>query len=264
MRIIFVDDLPASIERFAKSFQGECGIEMAGIFDDSLKALRYAETTQLDAAFLDIDMPHMDGLELSDRLRALQPGIIIIFVTAHTESTVEAMRKKADGVIFKPYDQTDIDDALTRARLLLPRTKKRVRIQTFGRFDVFIDGKLAIFPRSKAKELLALCVARNGGSVSAEQAIDLLWPDYTGSVSNCVNYRCTIKYLLDFLAEHGVENILKRNTKVCYLVPEEVECDFFDLLSGNPSAKIAFQNEFMSEYDWSENYVPLLEAQMNL
>ena len=75
----------------------------------------------------------------------------------------------------KPYDRKDIEEVLERARLLARRQNKRVYFRTFGRFDMFVDGRAVYFENAKAKELLALCVDRRGGIVTIEEAADKLW-----------------------------------------------------------------------------------------
>ena len=74
---------------------------------------------------------------------------------------------------MKPYSSEDFREVMKNARLLTRRQKKRVFIRTFGRFDLMIDDQVVDITNSKAKELLALCVAHKGGQVSIEEAVDL-------------------------------------------------------------------------------------------
>ena len=54
----------------------------------------------------DIKMPEMDGIELLKRLKAMDPTLIVIMVTAYAEIqvAVEAMHLGADDFILKPID----------------------------------------------------------------------------------------------------------------------------------------------------------------
>ena len=53
----------------------------------------------------------------------------------------------------------------------------KVYARTFGTFDLFIDEKPLHFTSDKVKELLAILVDRNGGTLSAPEAISILWED---------------------------------------------------------------------------------------
>jgi len=71
---------------------------------DGEKALALAETQSLDIACVDVVMPGPAGLELSRRLKALQPGMEVILITAFgsMELAAEAMRQGAFYCLSKP------------------------------------------------------------------------------------------------------------------------------------------------------------------
>ena len=48
-------------------------------------ALKIAETTALDCALLDMKIPGMDGLEILARLKAIQPNLPVVMMTAYIE-----------------------------------------------------------------------------------------------------------------------------------------------------------------------------------
>ena len=128
----------------------------------------------------------MDGLQLGEKLRELNPKIVLVFFIEHTEYILEALRIKADGYMIRPYTMEDLTWTMGNAKLLSRRQKKPAYIRTFGRFDLFINGELVIFSNKKAKELLALCVDNKGGVVTMEEAVDKLWENrlYDEKVKN--------------------------------------------------------------------------------
>lgn len=258
MTVILVDDEPLSLNLFKIECGNMPGFDVAGLFDNSAEALEYARRHPVDFALLDIDMPEMNGIELAGRLRALRPGMVVIFVTAHPEYAAEAIQARADFVVFKPYEREDILDALERARLLSERQKKRVRFRTFGHFDMFMDGRLVNFKSSKAKELLALCVSRMGGEVTIYEMVDILWG---GSGDQGLGYRTTIKALADTLKDVGAEKILRRKRSVIYLDPDEYDCDLNDFKAGKAEAIAAYHGEFMQQYIWGSAIAQELNAE---
>ena len=86
-----------------------------------------------------------DGLQLGEKLRELNPKIVLVFFKEHTEYILEALRIKADGYMIRPYTMEDLTWTMGNAKLLSRRQKKPAYIRTFGRFDLFINGELVIF-----------------------------------------------------------------------------------------------------------------------
>ena len=166
MRVIIVDDERLALCQFEMETEDMPGVEVAGAFTNPVDALAYVQEHPVEAAFLDIAMPGMNGLAWRRKLREIRPDLVVIFLTGYEQYTLDALKVKADYYLTKPYNKQDITEALERARLLAARQKKRVYARTFGRFDVFIDGEAVYFPNAKAKELLALCVDHRGGAVT--------------------------------------------------------------------------------------------------
>lgn len=253
MKTILVDDDPVGMQ----GFEIECGeladIEIVGKFTSPISAIEYVQSNLVDFVLLDIDMPEMNGFDVFDRLKKIRSDIIIVFVTAHPHYAVTAIRKKADYIVFKPYDKEEIEDVMTRVKFLKKRLKKRIYCHTFGKFDVFIDGTPVVFKSAKAKEILALCVFRQGAPVSSEEIIDKLWPEYTGTAGECSAFRFTVKQLVDVLKKYHAEDAFGRGKGLCYVSRDMVSCDYYDFLEDNPEAFCDFQNEFMSDYSWAES-----------
>jgi len=76
-----------------------------------------SRTETFDAAVVDIKMPGMDGIELSRSLRALDPNLPVVLVTAYAdiESAREAIRLGAYDYIAKPFDIDDVILSVARA-----------------------------------------------------------------------------------------------------------------------------------------------------
>lgn len=254
MRVIVVDDEELALQQFRMEAETLPGVVIAGSFMQPEEALEYIEEHTVEAAFLDIEMPGMNGIELAEKMRKISPKLVIIFITGYEQYTLDAFRVKADYYMLKPYDRKDIMEIMERARLLSKRQRKRVFFQTFGRFDLFVDGQAVHFSNVKAKELLALCVDRQGGSVTLSEAVDKLWEDraYDDRVKNL--YRKAVMYLRQLLKEHGVEEVFKSNRGACNIDPSKADCDYYQLLEGEPEAmrlwKVA--DSYMEEYSWAE------------
>ena len=261
MKLIIVDDELWALEQLKTELKNEHDIEICGTFSNPQEAVQYAKTHQVDFALLDVHMPEMNGLELGRTLREYHPDIIIVYVSSYPEYFSEAYRNvRADYYILKPYQSSDVQDVLTRARLLSKRQKKRVQIRTFGRFDIFVDEQVVQFRNVKAKELLALCVDRKGGVVTLEEAIDKLWEDSPVDNNTKTRYRKAVAYLNALFAEYRIPDIFVSNYGRCNICADAVECDYYEFLKSSEKPK--FYGGYMQEYSWAEETAGWLEMQM--
>lgn len=145
-------------------------------FTTPTKALEYARTASLQLAFLDVDMPELNGIELGRLLRHINPEVILIYVSSKEAPCPAAMRMKADGYIFKPYSVADISYAIEKSLVLLAGRHDEIFIQATP-FEVFCNHQLVHFSNRKSKELLSLCVDAGGSELSMEWIISKLWPE---------------------------------------------------------------------------------------
>ena len=261
MRVMIVDDEKLALRQFLLETEDLLTVEVAAAFSDPLEALEYMKKNTVEAAFLDIEMPGMNGLTLAEKLREIRPDLVIIFVTGYEKYAFDAVKIKADYYMTKPYDRKDIKEAMERARLLSGRQRKRVYFRTFGRFDMFVDGQTVYFANAKAKELLALCVDHKGGIVTIEEAVDKLWEGrvYDSRVKNL--YRKSVMYLRQLFGEYGVEDIFQNNRGSCHVDLLKVDCDYYEFLKGNPEAVRVWEvsGNYLQEYSWAEETAARLE-----
>ncbi len=80
------------------------------------EALAMLQDTPVDCVLSDIKMPGMSGIELLDRINALDPDLPVILMTAFAEvdQAVSAMKKGALDHIQKPFDNMDVKRAVAR------------------------------------------------------------------------------------------------------------------------------------------------------
>lgn len=264
MKLILVDDSLIELNLFATECAHLDDTEIVGMFNRGDEALAFfTEHPEVEGALLDIDMPVMNGIELAAKLRALRPDIIIIFVTGHTEFAAEAIRQKADYILFKPFDREDVIDALERARLMHLRQSKPCYATMFDSFNFMIQNRNVRFKSAKAKELLALLLSKEGRDVSIYEIVDCLWNGDDMADVRSVGYRKAIKNLSDTLEEYNIGDLLIRTRGYCRINMSMVDSDYFQYLRGEKSAILRYHGQFLAEYPWAEQYIYRLDELKN-
>lgn len=251
MRILAVDDERLALEGLLEAIQGAVPDAEVQGFRSAEDALVFAQKYDCEIAFLDITMRGMDGIELARRLKALNSRINIIFTTGYDEYTGQAFALHASGYVMKPVTAEKVKLEMDELRHPVQITPdKRMIVKTFGNFEVFVDGKPLKFQYSKAKELLAYLVDRNGSLCSNAEVMQVLWGDEDDNshISYLKNIR---KDLTNVLEEADCVDVVIRQHGKIGIAPEQMQCDYFDYLAGVAYAVAAYRGEYMTQYDWA-------------
>jgi DNA-binding response OmpR family regulator len=85
--------------------------------DDARAALEAIGKQQVDVMLADVVLPGMDGIELIDRAREVQPGLQSIVMTGHgaNETVIAALRSKACDFLSKPFAMDELRAAVRNA-----------------------------------------------------------------------------------------------------------------------------------------------------
>jgi two-component SAPR family response regulator len=230
MRIAAVDDEPHVLERFQRMVSNVAELDLCGLFETGEQLLAYLKENQLDAVFLDIEMPGLNGLELSAQIQNLNENIDIIFITAFNQYAIEAFEVQAMDYIIKPLTEEILEK--TVGRLLKKRRIVKVQgeiyVQCIGDFEVFVNGEALTWKNSKAKEVLAFLIQRKGVPVSWEKIADAVWPEYNTEKSQ-TNFHATTYLLRKRLAEAGLSHILESIRGNYRIVTDKISCDVYQL-----------------------------------
>ena len=251
MRAIIVDDEPLMVRKFVRLASDIPDLNIVGQFTDGEEALEFARGNEIEAAFLDMEMPGMDGTELVARLREVRPDMLVVPVTAHEGYVFEANQIGVDYYVLKPYTAAVLEQMMERLRLIAGRQGKDVYIQTFGRFLVKKDGR-PVPLTGKAKEILALIVTRRGREVSNEEIYNTIWEGRPGDNDSMGVYYNALKRLKDALAKAGLEELLVSTAHGQMVDTSMFDCDFYEWKDRTMDVRSQFEGEFLSEYSWGE------------
>mgnify|MGYP001547512709 CR=1 FL=1 len=108
--ILVVDDNALICQNLRTMLEDE-GMDVV-TFQDPLSALEYCRMSSCDLAIVDIRMPHMDGFELIQKMRSIQPKMRTLMISSHyddDESVARAiMRRHCDAAFSKPFSLKQI------------------------------------------------------------------------------------------------------------------------------------------------------------
>src|SRR6266850_1902702 len=129
--ILVVDDDPGVRESFRLILEDHYDVLDV---PDGPRALDVISASQIDLVLLDIRLPGMDGIEVLERIKALDEGLEIILVTAvkTVRTAVAAMKLGAFDYVTKPFDE---DELLVLVRRALDK-------RTLEREVVYLRGEL--------------------------------------------------------------------------------------------------------------------------
>lgn len=266
MNAICVDDEPL-IQQLVVSLCREMPLlDGAEGFSYAQDALDWLDCNQAEIALLDIDMPEMNGIELAAKIREKYPDNAVIFLTGYAQFAVDAFALHASGYLLKPISREKLYTELEYAIMNFQNSVRQphhIRVQTFGNFMLEVDGTYVAFERSKAMELLAFLVDRQGSGISRMEAFAALWEDGLYDRSMQKQLDVIIRSLRATLQKYDAANIFDAQKGKLRVRPELLDCDLYHFLEGDPAAIYSFRGEYMSAYDWArptEGY--LLQIQM--
>jgi DNA-binding NarL/FixJ family response regulator len=113
--VLIADDHPLVVEGLRKLLRPD--VEVVGAVGDGRAVLAAAGTLRPDVVLLDISLPGLGGLHAARQLRALVPGIRIVFLTMHADRTyaIEALAAGGSAYVVKQSSTTELRRAIHAA-----------------------------------------------------------------------------------------------------------------------------------------------------
>jgi two-component system LytT family response regulator len=104
---ILIDDELHCTETLQEKLKLYCPlIEVINIYNDPLLALEALQKSQPDIVFLDVEMPHLNGFGLLEKLGAI--NFEIVFTTAYDQFALQAFKMSAFDYLLKPIEKEDL------------------------------------------------------------------------------------------------------------------------------------------------------------
>jgi len=138
MRVLLADDDPLTLDGLQACIGPEGFSTLTA--RNGQEALALWESHRPDLLCLDIMMPLIDGYEVCRRVRAVDPNVPVLFLSAKSEEidVVVGLQLGADDFIRKPFGKSEL---LARIRAVLRRSQRRSQPPRS-----FTMGNLVVYP----------------------------------------------------------------------------------------------------------------------
>jgi DNA-binding LytR/AlgR family response regulator len=163
LRVLAVDDEAPALDELVYLLRADPRVASVHPAGDATGALRRLRDTDIDAVFLDIRMPGLDGMELARVLSRFAKPPAVVFVTAYEERAVEAFELGVVDYVRKPVQAERLAESLRRIIAVQlvpthpsgPASRSRERTEADSPRDPTIPVELAgvtrLLPRSAVR-----------------------------------------------------------------------------------------------------------------
>jgi signal transduction histidine kinase len=146
-RILVIDDEEVVLDSCAQML--EDGPYTVSTATDGALGIHQAGEFRPDLIFVDLKMPGLPGMEVIERIHAVDPSVVIVVITGYAtlDSAVEAMQKGASDYVPKPFTPDEFrlvtQRSLEKRRLLLEATAlRREREMLRANFAAIVSHEL--------------------------------------------------------------------------------------------------------------------------
>jgi DNA-binding NarL/FixJ family response regulator len=103
-RVLIADDHRIFRECLTRLLQEFPGLEVVGNAENGLQAIELAAILNPDIVIMDVDMPHMNGIEATRYIAKVYPQVRIVGLSMHDQKAIAAQMLAAGAAIFLKKD----------------------------------------------------------------------------------------------------------------------------------------------------------------
>jgi len=155
-QILVLDDEPGITLLCNRLLKRE-GYQVAP-FTSAVPAIEYLRANQVDLLLVDIRMPDIDGFEVIEYAKKLQPDIAVLVMTGFgtVETAIQALRRGVDGLLLKPFEKSsELVDAVKQSLIDSEKKHDAARIQALRPLFTVTES---FFSETHPGQLLSLII----------------------------------------------------------------------------------------------------------
>lgn len=127
IKCLLVDDEPLARSILVDHIYKIDFLEVVGECKNALEATTFLNNNQVDVLFLDINMPHISGVEFA---KQLNPKPALVFTTAYSEFALEGFELEAVDYLMKPIRFERFFKAANKLLKLIGREEKKILVES--------------------------------------------------------------------------------------------------------------------------------------
>lgn len=233
IRAIIVDDEPLALQLMEKKLTDLGTVEVVKSFSMVSNVLKEMKQLNFQVAFLDIEMPGLNGLDLAELIQEWNSDIHIVFVTASKNYAIQAFELHSIDYLVKPIMSERLKKTISRIQDQLQTNKQdpqqqkessAIEVICFSEFAVYHNRELVKWKTAKVQELFAFFVTHLNTYVNRDSLIEFLWPDNDYQKAK-IQLHTSISYLRKTLKTLGYSKVLSFSNQSYILELPDFTCD---------------------------------------
>lgn len=186
MKVLYIED-EISLAKIVKESLQSRGFDVIHLGDGADIEV-YAKSFSPDICLFDVMLPGKDGFALAKEMRAINPEIPIIFITAKTQTkdVVEGFEAGANDYIKKPFSLEELIVRINNLYKLTTKSQNFAQEETYIKIGqyTFYPEKLELIHSSETKrisyregQLLTMLCQYKNEVTTRKDILDTLWGD---------------------------------------------------------------------------------------
>lgn len=227
IKILFADD-DLKYSMLLKSFLQQHGYDVT-YAGNGKKAWEQFPEVKPDLVLLDINMPEMDGYEVAERIRTIDPKVLIFFLSDRTEKNdrLKGFSLKANDYLAKPFYPEELLARIEERFSMNESETIEEEVYHFGETTFcYSNNELRtrssrVLITSRQADILRLLAKNIGNVVSKEMIQDAVWGTVSYANSLAVNVQMTyLRHALQHDATVKIESLKKKGYVLSVISPE--------------------------------------------
>ena len=217
IKILFADD-DLKYSMLLKRFLEQHGYEVTYAGNGRMAWEQFPEIKP-DLVLLDINMPGMDGYEVAEHIRSIDPKVLIFFLTDRTEKNdrLKGFSLKANDYLAKPFYPEELLARIEERFAVGMAETVEEEVYRFGETTfIYSNNELRtrssrVLITSRQADILRLLAKNIGNVVSKEMIQETVWGTVSYANSLAVNVQMTyLRHALQHDATVRIESVKKK------------------------------------------------------
>ena len=217
IKILFADD-DLKYSMLLKSFLQQHGYDVT-YAGNGKKAWEQFPEVKPDLVLLDINMPEMDGYEVAERIRTIDPKVLIFFLTDRTEKNdrLKGFSLKANDYLAKPFYPEELLARIEERFSMNESETIEEEVYHFGETTFCYNNNelrtrsSRVLITSRQADILRLLAKNIGNVISKEMIQEAVWGTVSYANSLAVNVQMTyLRHALQHDVPVKIESLKKK------------------------------------------------------